>query len=68
MWLDPVLAIKSLAGVAIEVNLRNSLHAGKKARKQGNNPGFETQGRRYQKSKTGVSVASQKGLVSSQKL
>ena len=27
-------------------------------------PGFETQSRRYQKSKTGVSVASQKGLVS----
>ena len=28
-------------------------------------PGFETQGRRYQKSKTGVSVAPQKGHVSS---
>ena len=27
--------------------------------------GFETQGRRHQKSKTGVSVAPQKGLISS---
>ena len=30
----------------------------------GIHPGFETQGRRHQKSKTGVSVAPQKGLVS----
>ena len=28
-------------------------------------PSFKTQGRRYQKSKTGVSVATQKGLMSS---
>ena len=41
------------------------LHAGEKARKRGIHPGFETQGRRDQKSKTGVSVAPQKGLVSS---
>ena len=37
------------------------------ARKHTNNgihPGFETQGRRHQKSKTGVSVTPQKGLVS----
>ena len=27
-------------------------------------PGFETQGRRHQKSKTGISVAPQKGHVS----
>ena len=53
------------AGVTPEVNLRNSLHAGNKARKRGIHPGFETQGRRYQKSKTGVSVVPQKGLVSS---
>ena len=33
------------AGVAPEVNLRNLLHAGNKARKQGIHPGFETQGR-----------------------
>ena len=45
-------------------NLRNSWHAGNKARKRGIHPGFETQGRRHQKSKTGVSVAQQKGLMS----
>ena len=44
---------------------RNPLHAGEKIRKQGIHPGFEIQGRRYQKSKTGVSVAPEKGLVSS---
>ena len=48
------------AGVAPEVNLRNSWHAGDKACKRGNHPGFETQGRRHQKSKTGVLVASKK--------
>ena len=31
---------------------------------KGIHPGFETQGRRHQKSKIGVSVALQKGLVS----
>ena len=43
-----------------------SLHASKKTRKQEIHPGFfETQGRRHQKSKTGVSVAPQKGLTAS---
>ena len=56
------------AGVAPEVNLRNSWHAGNKARKRGIHPGFETQGRRHQKSLTGVSVAPQKGLMSSKNL
>ena len=56
------------AGVAPEVNLRNSLHAGDKAHKQGIHPSFETQGRRHQKSKTGVSVAPLKGLTSSKNL
>ena len=51
--------------ICFDVNLRNSLYAGRKARKRGIHPGFETQGRRYQKSKTGVSVAPQKGLMSS---
>ena len=55
------------AGVAPEVNLRNSLHAGDKARKRGIHPGFETQGRRCQKFKTGVSVAPRKGLMFSLK-
>ena len=45
------------AGVAPEANLRNSLHAGNIAHKRGIHPGFETQGRRHQKSKTGVSYS-----------
>ena len=53
------------AGVAPEVNLRNSLHAGDKACKQGIHPGFEAQGRRCQKSKTEVSVAPREGFMSS---
>ena len=53
------------AGVTPEVNLRNSLHAGDKARKWGIHSGFETQGRHHQNSKTGVSVAPWKGLMSS---
>ena len=40
---------------------------GKKACKR-DHPGFETQGRRHQKSETGVSVAPQKGHVSSKHL
>ena len=35
---------------------------------QGIHPAYETQGRRHQKSKSGVSVAPQKGLVSSKKI
>ena len=42
-------------------------HTGKKARKGSTLHGFETQGRCQQKSKTGVSVAPQKGLMSSKK-
>ena len=55
------------AGVTPEVNLI-ALHAGDKAWKRGIHPGFETQRRHYQKSKTGVSVAPRKGLISSQNL
>ena len=55
-----MLATKRSAGVAPEVNLRNSLHTGDKARKRGIHCGFETQERRYQKSKTGVSAVPQK--------
>ena len=59
-------AIKRLAGIAPEVNLRS----GAQARKPASNihPGFETQGRHHQKSKTGVSVTPQKGHVSSKKI
>ena len=56
------------AGVAPKVNLRNSWHTGNKACKQGIHPGFETQERSHQKSKTGVSVAPQKGLMCSKNL
>ena len=49
-----ILAIERSAGVALEANLRNELHAGDEARKQGILPSFKTQGRCHQKSKTGV--------------
>ena len=60
----PIVVIKRLAGIAPEVNLRIPLHSGDEVRKLGIHPGFETQSRRRQKSKTGVSVAPQKGLMS----
>ena len=50
------------AGVAPEVNLRNSLHTGDDARKQGIHPDFETQGRHRQKSKTGYQWPHEKDL------
>ena len=53
-----MLTSKQSAGVAPELNLRITQvrkHA------KGIHPGFETQGRHYQKSKTGVSVAQRKG-------
>ena len=40
-----------------EVNLRNPLHVGDEAYKGGIHSGFDTQGKRHQKSRTGVSVA-----------
>ena len=60
-----MMAVKRSSGVAPEVNLRNSLHADNKAGKQGIHPGFETQGKCHHKSKTGISMALQKGLMSS---
>ena len=59
-----MLAIKRSAGVTPQVNLRNPYHTGDEAGKQETHPGFETQGRCHQ-SKTEVSVAPQKGLISS---
>ena len=38
-------------------------HRGEKVPKKGIHPGFDTQGRYHQKSKTGVSVAPRKGLM-----
>ena len=66
--LSEMLAVKRSVGVTPEVNLRNPLHAGEETCKRGIHSGFETQGRRHQKSKTGVSVAPQKGLGSSENL
>ena len=60
-----MLGVKRSAGVASEVNLRKPLQAGDKVHKQGIYPGFETLGRRHLKSKTEVSVAPQKVLMSS---
>ena len=60
------LAAKRSAGVAPEVNL--SEHVTSMPLSSANKAahfGFETQRRRHQKSKTGVSVAPQKGLMSS---
>ena len=59
------LAAKTLAGLAPEVNQRNPLHADAKAHKWRIHPGFETHGRCYQKSKTGIWVAPQQGLMPS---
>ena len=58
-----MLAVKRSVDVASEVNLRNPLCGGEKACKLGIHPSFDTPGRCHQKSKTGVSVVRQKGLV-----
>ena len=47
-----MLAVKRLAIVTSEVNLRNPLHTGDEVCKQGIHPGFETQGRLHQKSQS----------------
>ena len=62
-----MLASKSPAGVAPEVNLRIPLHTGDKTYKQMTDPGFETQSRHHKKSKTRIAVAPQKGPMSSKK-
>ena len=61
--LAAMLATKRSAGVAPEVNLRECVtHTPPPSLNKATNSGFETQRRRHQKSKTGVSVAPQKGL------
>ena len=65
--LDARLAARRLAGVTPDVSIRENVicmpppSANKVA-----HSGFETQKRLHKKSKTGVSVAPQKGLMSSQ--
>ena len=63
--LAAVLAIKRSVGVTLEVNLRNPLHTPWKAQKDGIHPDLETQGRQCHGSRTGVSVAPEKGQTSS---
>ena len=58
-----MLTSVQLAGATLEVSLR--ITTGEKAHKQGIHPGFETQGRCHEKSKTEVSVYPHKGLMSS---
>ena len=48
MQLAAMLAVKRLAGVTPDVNLRYSLCTGEEACEQGIHPGFETQGRHHQ--------------------
>ena len=43
-----MISIKRSAGIALEMILRNPLHAGDKVYKKGIHPGFETQGRHHQ--------------------
>ena len=60
------LATNRLVGVAPEVNLgEHTLGMPLPSANKAAHSGFETQRRRHQKSKTGVSVAPQKGLMSS---
>ena len=59
-----MLAIKRLAGVTPEVNLREHVtYMPLPSMNKAAYFGFETQGRHPQKSKIGLSVAPQKGLV-----
>ena len=56
------------AGLASAVNLRNLLHAGDETCKQGIHPGFETQGRPHQKSKTGFISPRRTNVLQKKKL
>ena len=61
-----MLAAKRLAGVTPEVNLTECIsHTPPPSANKAAHSGFEIQRRCHQKSKTGVSVAPQKGLMSS---
>ena len=64
-----MLATKRSAGVAPEVNLRERVtHMPPPSMNKASHSGFETQRRHHQKSKTRVSGAPKKGLVSSKKI
>ena len=61
------LAAKRSAGVAPEVNVKNSLGVDDKGCRQGNHPGFETYAK-VTKIPKRVSVTPQKGLMSSKQI
>ena len=64
--LSVMLVTKRLAGVTPEVNLREcATHRPVSSANKGTHSGFETLMRHHQKSKTGVSVTPEKGLMSS---
>ena len=64
--LAAMLAIKRLAGVTPDVNLKEYLSCTPlPSVNKAIHSSFETQGRHHQESKTGVSVAPQKGIMSS---
>ena len=68
-WLAAMLASKRLAGVVAELNLRELIsHTPLSSTNKAAHSGLETQRRHHQKSKTGVSVNTQKGLMSSKNL
>ena len=58
-----MLAAKRSSGVTPEMNLRNPFYEGEKSDKPGIHPGFETQDRHHQTSKTEISVVQQNGTV-----
>ena len=72
MWGKPLaimLAIDTGKGVALEGNLGECIsHTPLPSANKATHSGFETQRRRHQKSKTGVSMTPQKGLMSSKNL
>ena len=62
--LAAILATKKSEDVTLEVNLRNLLHTSDEEHKWGIYSDYENQGRRHQKSKVGVLVVPQEGLMS----
>ena len=56
-------SLQESARIIPEMNLRNSLHTGDETGKWGIHPALEIQGRRHQKSRTGLSMTSEKGLM-----
>ena len=62
-WLAAMLAVKRWTGVTPEMNLSNIYHMPLPSAIKAAHSGFEAQRRHHQQSKTGVSMAPQKGLM-----